>query len=111
MSATCGTSNVSYVRSLGADRVIDYKTEDVRQAVRDWSAEGVDVVLDAVEPAALPQVLDMLRPGGLLISALTVTQTVISITIERKPSGEAFARSFPSLILSELESQCGRSPI
>ena len=73
VSATCGTSNLAYARSLGADRVIDYKTEDVRQAVRDWSAEGVDVVLDAVGPATLPQALEMLRPGGRLISILTVT--------------------------------------
>jgi NADPH2:quinone reductase len=73
VSATCGTSNVAYVRSLGADRVIDYTTEDVGQAVRDWSAEGVDVVLDAVGPATLPHALEMLRPGGRLISILTVT--------------------------------------
>jgi NADPH2:quinone reductase len=64
VAATCGTANVTYVRSLGADRVIDYKTEDVCQAVREWSAEGVDVVLDAVGPATLPQALDMFRPGG-----------------------------------------------
>jgi NADPH:quinone reductase len=73
VAATCGTANVSYVRSLGADRVIDYKREDVCQAVRDWSAEGVDVVLDAVGPATLPQALDMLRPDGRLINMLTLT--------------------------------------
>jgi NADPH2:quinone reductase len=73
VAATCGTPNVTYVKSLGADRVIDYKTEDVCHAVRDWSAEGVDAVLDAVGPATLPQALDMLRPGGRLISILTAT--------------------------------------
>lgn len=73
MAATCGTANVAYVKSLGADRVIDYKTEDVCQAVRDWSAEGVDVVVDAVGPDTLPQALDMLRPGGRLINILTLT--------------------------------------
>jgi NADPH2:quinone reductase len=73
VAATCGTANVAYVRSLGADRVIDYKTEDVGRAVRDWSTEGVDVVLDAVGPATLPQALDMLRPGGRLINIVTVT--------------------------------------
>ncbi|HEY2403656.1 MAG TPA: NADP-dependent oxidoreductase [Steroidobacteraceae bacterium] len=72
-AATCGTPNVAYVRSLGADRVIDYRTEDVCRAVRDWSAEGVDVVLDAVGPATLPQALTMLRSGGRLINILTVT--------------------------------------
>ncbi len=43
------------------------------QAVRDWSAEGVDIVLDAVGPATLPQALELLRPGGRLINILTVT--------------------------------------
>lgn len=73
-AATCGTQNVAYVKSLGADCVIDYKAEDVCQAVCDWSSfEGVDVVLDAVGAATLPQALDMLRPGGRLINILTVT--------------------------------------
>jgi NADPH2:quinone reductase len=72
-AATCRAANVPYVRSLGADRVIDYKTEDVCQAVRDWSTEGVDVVLDAVGPSTLPQALDMLRPRVRLINILTVT--------------------------------------
>jgi NADPH2:quinone reductase len=73
VAATCGTANVAYVRSLGADRVIDYKTEYVCQAVRDWSAEGVDVVLDVVGSTTLPHALDMLWPGGWLVSILTVT--------------------------------------
>jgi NADPH2:quinone reductase len=74
VAATCRTDNVAYVKSLGADRVIDYKTEDIDRVVRDWSSsEGVDVVLDAVGPATLPQALDLLRPKGRLISILTVT--------------------------------------
>jgi len=32
VAATCGTANVAYVRTLGADRVIDYKTEDVSRS-------------------------------------------------------------------------------
>jgi NADPH2:quinone reductase len=73
VAATCSSANVAYVGSLGADRVIDYKTEDVCQAVREWSADGADVVLDIVGPATLPQALDMLRPGGRLVNILTVT--------------------------------------
>jgi NADPH2:quinone reductase len=73
MAATCGADNVAYVRSLGADRVIDYNTEDIGRAIRDWSAEGVDVVLDVVGSTTLPHALDMLRPGGRLVSILTVT--------------------------------------
>ena len=73
VAATCGTANAGYVRSLGADRVIDYTSENVCQAVRDWSADGVDVVLDAVGPATLPKALDVLRGGGRLINLITTT--------------------------------------
>ena len=73
MAATCGANNVAYVRSLGADRVIDYTAEAIGGATRDWSPEGVDVVLDVVGSTTLPDALDMLRPGGWLVSVLTVT--------------------------------------
>jgi len=73
VAATCGSQNVDYVRSLGADRVIDYKTEDIGRAIRDWSAEGVDVILDVVGSTTLPHALDMLRPGGRLVGILKVT--------------------------------------
>jgi NADPH2:quinone reductase len=111
VAATCGANNVAYVRSLGAVRVIDYETEDIGRAIRDWSAEGVDVVLAVVGSTTLPHALDMLRPGGRLVSILTVTQTVTSNAIGRKPRREASARS-PSLsTLSGLRSQCRRLPI
>jgi NADPH2:quinone reductase len=73
VAATCGANNMEYVRSLGADRVIDYKTEDIGRAIREWSAEGLDVVLDVVGSTIVPHALDMLRPGGRLVSILTVT--------------------------------------
>jgi NADPH:quinone reductase len=96
VSATCGTANVAYVRSLGADRVIDYKTEDVCRAVRDWSAEGVDVVLDIVGPATLPQALDMLRPGGRLVNIAGITVTTGGdIEHDRK---EAERRGFRKIV-------------
>src|SRR5579864_7152087 len=90
VAATCGAANLAYVRSLGADRVIDYKTEDICRAVRDWSGEGIDVVVDAVGPATLPEVLGVLRPGGRLVSILTGTADG-DIERDRK---EAEARGF-----------------
>ena len=94
VAATCGTANVPYVRSLGADCVIDYKTEEACQAVRDWPAEGVDVVLDAVGPATLPKALDMLRPGGRLVNILTATA---DSDIERD-TREAEQRGFRKIV-------------
>jgi len=94
VAATCGTANVDYDRSLGADHVIDYKTKDVLRAVRDWSAEGVDVALDTVGPATLPEVLDMLRPGGRLVNILTVTADG-DVECDRK---EAERRGFRKIV-------------
>ena len=43
---------------------IDYKTEDLSRAIREWSAEGIGVVLDVAGSTTSPRGLDMLRPGG-----------------------------------------------
>ncbi len=62
VTGVCSTRNLELVRSLGADHVIDYTTEDVTRGERRY-----DVVLDNVmnhPPAALARVL---RPAGLLI--------------------------------------------
>ena len=93
VAATCGTANVAYVGSLGADRVIDYKTENVWQAVRDGSAEGVDVVLDAVGPPLCLRHWTCFGQEAGWSASSQRPQTVILTAIERKPSGVASARS------------------
>jgi len=97
VAATCGANNVAYVRSLGADRVIDYKTEDIGRAIRDWSPEGVDVVLDVVGSTTLPQALDTLRPDGRLVSILTVTADG-DIERDRKEADRRGFRKIPFII-------------
>lgn len=72
IAATCGTANVDYVKSLGADCVVDYRTQDVERALRDWLPEGFDVVLDAVSCGTLPSGLALLRKGGVLVSVPTL---------------------------------------
>ena len=46
--ATCGGYDSDFVRSLGADRVMDYREEDFVEVVNaETDGAGVDVVLDA----------------------------------------------------------------
>ncbi|HSB95630.1 MAG TPA: zinc-binding dehydrogenase, partial [Spongiibacteraceae bacterium] len=59
-------------KSLGADLVIDYRNEDIQQAVLQWAPGGVDVVLDAVSCGTLPMAFAMLRKGGVLVSVPTL---------------------------------------
>lgn len=72
VAATCSTANVEYVRSLGAELVIDYRTQDIEQALRAWAPAGVDIVLDAVSCGTLPSGLALLRKGGVLVSVPTL---------------------------------------
>jgi NADPH:quinone reductase-like Zn-dependent oxidoreductase len=63
--ATASTANVEFVRSLGADEVIDYTSESVEDLVHD-----VDVVLDTVGGDVTAQSWSTLKPGGILVTAV-----------------------------------------
>lgn len=65
---TASAPKHDFVRSLGADEVIDYRTTDFRDAVHD-----VDVVLDPLSGDTRTRSLDVLRPGGILVSILPGT--------------------------------------
>lgn len=53
---------------LGADRAINYKTQDFVQEARQWSdGEGVDVILDMVGGDYIQRGLECLAPGGRLV--------------------------------------------
>ncbi|MER8034235.1 NADP-dependent oxidoreductase [Streptomyces hydrogenans] len=65
---TASAAKHEFVRSLGADEVIDYRTTDFRDAVRD-----VDMVLDPLSGDTRARSLDVLRPGGVLVSILPGT--------------------------------------
>jgi len=57
--STTSTANLTYVRGLGADEVIDYKTTDFRQAV-----SNCDAVFDTVGGDVALHSFAVLKPGG-----------------------------------------------
>lgn len=63
VATTTSTANVDLVKSLGADVVIDYKTQDFEKVL-----SGYDVVLNSLDSATLHKSLGVLKPGGMLIS-------------------------------------------
>jgi NADPH2:quinone reductase len=73
VAATCSTPNVAYLRGLGVERVIDYRSEDIAAAVRDWAPGGLDFLMDAVGVSTLSNGLDLVRPGGTFVSIPTLT--------------------------------------
>jgi len=59
VTGVCSTRNVDMVRSLGADRVIDYTKEDFTK-----SGERYDVILDNVANRSLSECRRVLTPKG-----------------------------------------------
>ena len=60
---TASAANTEFVRSLGADQVIDYKATPFEQVV-----QNVDVVLDTLGGDTQARSYSVLKPGGILLS-------------------------------------------
>lgn len=63
VATSTSTANVGWVKELGADVVIDYRRQDVVTELRDY-----DVVLNSLGKGELNRSLQILKPGGHLIS-------------------------------------------
>jgi NADPH:quinone reductase-like Zn-dependent oxidoreductase len=71
---TTGTQNVDFVRSLGADEVLDYRETNIRR----WATDGgeaeaphsrkVDLLFDCIGGASLEQAWHAVKPHGQVLS-------------------------------------------
>jgi NADPH:quinone reductase-like Zn-dependent oxidoreductase len=62
VTAVCNTKNLELVRSLGADRVIDYTKEDFTK-----NGETYDVIFDSVGKHSFRRCRGSLKPGGVFL--------------------------------------------
>jgi NADPH:quinone reductase-like Zn-dependent oxidoreductase len=85
--ALASAARTDFVRSLGADEVIDYTTTDLTQAVRD-----VDAVLESIGGDYPAKALKVLKPGGILVS--TVGHTLPPVAAEAAERGIRLAGLF-----------------
>lgn len=63
VGTTTSTGNVDFVRALGADEVVDYKTQAFEDVLRDY-----DAVLGTVKGDAIEKAVGILKPGGRIVS-------------------------------------------
>jgi NADPH:quinone reductase-like Zn-dependent oxidoreductase len=106
VATTTSTGNAALVKSLGADVVVDYKTQDFEDVLRDY-----DVVLNSQDGKTLEKSLRVLKGGGKLISIsgppdpefgkeiraswfVTLLMRILSSGIRRRARGRGIDYSF-----------------
>ncbi len=71
--ATAGAPDAAYVRGLGADELIDFRAERFED-----EANAVDAVVDLVGGETQTRSFSVLRPGGILVSAVSQPDQVMA---------------------------------
>lgn len=65
---TCSAANADYVRALGADYVIDYRSTDYVAELTRREPGGLDLVLEALlSDATTEAAIRLVRPGGVVV--------------------------------------------
>lgn len=84
VTGVCGTPRLEFVKSLGADRVIDYTREDFTQ-----SGETYDLIFDILGKIPFARCKASLKPDGILLYAsFKMKQLVQMLWTSRPGSGK-----------------------
>lgn len=104
VTGVCSTANLELVKSLGADKVIDYTKEDFTQ-----SGKTYDIVFDTVGKSPFSGCLSSLKNNGLYLRAVHINLSPVlrglwtSITSSKKViGGVAIERKEDLIFLKEL---------
>lgn len=84
VTGICSSANMGWVKSIGADRVIDYTKADFKQ-----NGETYDLIFDTVNAISVSQSLHSITQNGILISSAAGMREVlqglwISLTSKRR---------------------------
>ncbi len=74
ITATCGADNIEFVKSLGADQVIDYQVQDVRSI-----KERFDGIFDASAKLNFSLAKPMLNRNGVYVTTVPDPQTILGM--------------------------------
>lgn len=108
VTGVCSTANLDLVRSLGAERVIDYTKEDFS---RDGGA--YDVVFDTVGKSSLPDSMRSLKRGGCFLQAVAPPWTSLrmrwaAMTTGNRLVGGTMARKAEDLVFLKELAEAGK---
>ena len=83
VTGVCSTARLEFVKSLGADRVIDYTKEDFTH-----NGETYDLIFDVLGKASFTKVNHSLKPNGILLYASFKTKQLIQMLWTSKIGGK-----------------------
>jgi NADPH:quinone reductase-like Zn-dependent oxidoreductase len=83
VTGVCSAVNADLVRSIGAQRVIDYAREDFAAGVESW-----DIILDTTGTAPLSRCERVLNPGGRLLVVLGSLAQALGLERPARGSGK-----------------------
>jgi NADPH:quinone reductase-like Zn-dependent oxidoreductase len=99
VTGVCSTANVSLVKSLGADKVIDYKKDDFSK-----SGETYDIIFDAVGRSPFSGSIKSLKKNGSYLRVVHLSLSAIlrglwiSLTSSKKVIGGQISETAEDLI-------------
>lgn len=70
--------NHFFMKQLGADHTIDYRDQNIGEAVKEIFPEGVDLIFDCNGKESMKQSLKALKPSGKVVSTLSRGEDVDS---------------------------------
>lgn len=92
VTAVCSTSNVEMVKSLGADKVVDYRKEDFTQ-----SGETYDVIFDTVGKSSFSRCKRALADTGIYLTTVMSLRILFQKAWTSKRSGKKAGIEFTGL--------------
>lgn len=109
VSGICSTNNLEFAKSLGADHVIDYKTENVLE-----NPASYDVIFDTVGNLNYSKSKKILKPGGLYVTtAVTVPAMLFGtfLNLFRQKKAKLVMNSPNSKTLSEIKAMVEKNQV
>jgi NADPH:quinone reductase-like Zn-dependent oxidoreductase len=88
VTGVCSGGNAELVTSLGADRVIDYTTDDFTV-----EATTFDVIIDCVGNAPFERVQHLVAPGGALLLVVSDLRAILRAPWRSRKSGKLVTTS------------------
>lgn len=97
VTGVCGTAKLEFVKSLGADKVIDYTKTDFTQ-----SAEKYDLIYDILGKSSFEKCQSLLTSNGILLYASFKSKQLVQMMQTSKSTGKKVICTFSSENLDDL---------